>query len=419
MSKPMFSIRLSLALAAVVAMTASAEVLDRPTGFRIGERMTLRPYVSAYASWDSNPGGRSYDSSGDFMWTVSPAFNLDYNDENWSLLLNGHYSYHSYTESKNVNRHNQHNYGETLRWNWSNSKGAEKGWSLMLSESYQRITMADDFSYGDGRSYNADRGQFDINGAIQRRFNEHWHSELHGGYYNLDYENDTDEEYTGALYGWQRWMAGLQAGFAPSRWTDFLVSAGYQGYNQDNAGHNDGVSRRSNGYTVQGGIGSYATERISYRVLAGWSRFEYGDGAATDNGFVYTISGNWKISETLNTMLLATSYYQPSEREISSRSRVDSLSWGLAKSLVRGKLRAKLDLTYRHETHDHVSGVSGVDYDVDVATARFGLDYTLNRFLAFFAYAEYLQSWNSESKACYGYCDYDRWRVSGGVRLTY
>ncbi|MBO7683236.1 MAG: hypothetical protein J6T51_00745 [Kiritimatiellae bacterium] len=405
-------------LALAVAMAASAEVLDRPTGFRIGERMTLRPYVSASATWDSNPGYRTYDTSGDMMWTVSPAFNLDYHDDNWSLVLNGNYSYHSYTESKNVNRYNHHSYGENLRWNWSNSSGAEKGWTLMLSESYRRITMADDISYADGRSYNADRGQFDVNGGIQRRFNEHWHSELHGGYYNLDYDNDTDDKYAGSLYGWQRWTAGLQSGFAPTRWTDILLSLGYHGYNQDNAGHNDGVSRRSTGYTVQGGIGSYATERISYRVLAGWSRFDYGDRASVDNGFVYTISGNWRISDTWNTMLLATSYYQPSERELSTRSRVDAVSWGLAKSLVRGKLRAKLDLTYRHETNDRVSRSSGGDYELDIVSGRIGLDYTLNRFLALYAYAEYLQSWCSDEKVT-TYGDYDRWRVTGGVRLTY
>ena len=409
---------LALALASLAVATASAEILDRPTGFRIGERMTLRPYVSASATWDSNPGGRHTGASGDMMWTVSPAFNLDYHDDNWSLVLNGHYSYHAYTKSKNVTRHNQHNYGENLRWNWANSKGAEKGWSLMLAESYQRITMADDMSLGDGRSYNADRSQFDVNGAVQRRFNENWHSELRGGYYNLDYENDTDHEDVGALYGWQRWLVGAQAGFAPSRWTDILVAGTYHGYNQDNAGR-DGVGRRSYGYTLQGGLGSYATERISYRALAGWSRFNYGGGSSTANGFVYTVSGNWRISDTLNTMLLATSYYQPSEREMSSRSRVDALSWGLAKSLVRGKLRAKLDLTYRHETHEHVARSSGVDYDIDVTTARFGLDYTLNRFFALFAYGEYLRSWNSESHKNSGYCDYDRWRVTFGGRLTY
>ena len=35
-------------------LTASADVVDRPTGFKIGERMTLRPYVSLSYTYDSN-----------------------------------------------------------------------------------------------------------------------------------------------------------------------------------------------------------------------------------------------------------------------------------------------------------------------------------------------------------------------------
>ena len=408
-------------VASVCAFAATAEVLDRPTGFKIGERMTLRPYVNAAATYDSNVGGRNTDTQNDMMWSIGPGFSLDYKQENWSLNLNGFYAYHSYTESKNRSRHNNHTYGETLRWNWSNSKGAEKGWSLMLSESYHRVTMSDDYTLADGRGYNANRNQFDINGAVQRRFNEHWHSGLDAGYYWLDYENDTGREDVGALYGWQRWRFGADIGFAPSPWTDFIAAVGYHGYNQDNAGANWSsrrVDRRSEGYTAQVGIGSFATERISYRLLAGWSRFEYGD-ASTDDGFVYTISGNWKITDTLHTMLMATSYYQPSEREMTSRSRVDSLSWGIAKSLVRGKLNTTFDMTYRHETHDSVSGGDSVDYDLDVVTARIGLNYIFNRFFSFFAYGEYIQSWDSGNHANTCYYEYERWRVTGGVRLTY
>ena len=414
--------RLLLASAACAcAAVATAEVMDRPTGFKIGQRMTLRPYVALSATYDSNVGGRSAGADGDVMWSVNPGFGLNYTQENWALDLNAYYSYHSYTKSRNTNTHNQHSYGETLRWNWSNSSGAEKGWSLMLSESYQRVTMADDMSLGNGRSYNGDRGQFDINGAAQRRFNENWHSGLNGGYYYLDYDNDTDNKDIGALYGWQRWNVGADAGYAPSPWTDFIAAVGYSGYNQDNTGSSWSsrrVSRRSDGYTAQIGIGSYATERITYRALAGWSRFEYGD-ASSDNGFVYTVSADWKISDTLHTMLLATSYYQPSEREQASHSRIDSVSWGLAKSLVRGKLNATVDITYRHETNEHVSGADGIDYDLDTVSGRIGFNYILNRFLSLYAYGEYLRSWDSEKRANSGYCDYDRWRVTGGVRLTY
>ena len=138
----------ALAFAALLCGGVSAEILDRPTGIKIGQRMTLRPYVSLSAAYDSNVGSRSSSSkgNGDVLWTVNPGLNLDYKAENWSLLLNVYYNYHAYTKNENTHNHNQHTYGESLRWSWSNSKGAEKGWALMLSEMYQKVTMADDMS---------------------------------------------------------------------------------------------------------------------------------------------------------------------------------------------------------------------------------------------------------------------------------
>lgn len=409
---------------ALLAFAAAAEVQDRPTGIKIGQRMTLRPYVSASVTYDSNVLGRNNGGSGktdDVLWTINPGLGLDYRAENWSILFTAYYSYRAYSQKRYYDNYNQHSYGETFRWNWSNSQGAEKGWSLMLSETFSQITMADDISLADGRAYNADRRQMSAQGVVQRRFNENLHSELDVNWYNLDYMNDKTLYSYGSLYGWQRWAANWSAGYAPSPWTDFLVNLGYQGYKQDNV-EGSYYSSNSHGYTAQVGLGSYATKRISYRALVGWSRFDYADTNNSADGFVYTLSGNWKISDTWNTMLLASSYYQPSERELCSRSRVDSVSWGLGKSLVRGKLRATLDCTYRHETQEFVGrGSSNWDYTIDVATARLGLDYTINRFLALFAYAEYLRSWCDEDSGRHssGYYDYDRWRVTGGVRFTY
>lgn len=404
-------------LVMALTLSATAEIMERPGGIKIGQRMTLRPYVSFSASYDSNVNS-SHDGSndGDMMWTISPRLGLTYNAENWSLLLDGYYNYHAYTKSEN-SEHNQHNYGESLRWNWSNSTGGEKGWTLMLGENFRQTSMADEMSLGDGRGYTADNRQFDIIGAIQRRFNDRWHADLNASYYWLDYQNDTSRQGS-AFYGWQRWMVGAEAGYVLSKWTDLLIAGSYQGFNQDNV-ENTQYSGSSQGYTLSGGIASYMTERISYRLLAGWSRFEYGDGDNTANGFVYTASGNWKIGETWNTMLLATSYYQPSERQQSSQSRVDAASWGLAKSLVRGKLRATLDLQYRRETNEYMGDAGDYDYTLDIVTGRIGANYSFNRFLSIFLYGEYQRSFNDECDNRYGAYDYDRWRITGGFTLSY
>ena len=416
------------ALGAFLCLSASAEVLDRPTGIKIGERMTLRPYVSMSLTYDSNvraSHGGGVKDGGDCLWTIAPNLNLSYNAENWALLVSGYYNYRQYFKSENK-EYNSHNYGEDIRWNWADSAGNERGWSLILGQSFKQITMTDDMTLADGSNYSSDSRQFQFSGAIQRRFNEKLHADLNASYYWLDYMNDTRNN--NAYYGWDRWTAGLEAGYAASKWTDFLISGSYQGYTQDNA-HNptagsgyDGykIGDSSDGYTLQAGLGSFLTDRISYRLLAGWSRFEYGDHADAENGFIYTASGNWKIGETWNTMLLASSYYQPSERQYASQSRVDAVSWGLSKVMIRGKLRATLDLRYRRETNEYtIDTDSDNDYTLDIITGRVGANYMLNRFFSFFAYLEYQKSMNDHSHERYGAYDYDRWRATVGMALSY
>ena len=173
----------------------------------------------------------------------------------------------------------------------------------------------------------------------------------------------------------------------------------------------------SQGYSLQGGLASYMTDRISYRLLAGWSMFDYAN-ESSQNGFVYTVSGNWKIGETWNTMLLGSSYYQPSERQYATQTRVDAVSWGIAKVMVRGKLRATFDIRYRHEQHESLQS-SDWDYNLDIWTGRLGADYTLCRFLSIFAYAEYQKSMNDEADKRNGAYDYDRWRITIGAKLQY
>lgn len=392
-----------------------AEMLDRPTGVKIGQRMTLRPYVSISATYDSNVHSRHSKPSDDVIWSISPTLTMNYKAEKWSLLASAFYNYNAYCKSENK-ENNRHSYGQDLRWNWSNATGQEKGWTLVLGEAFRQITMADEITLGNGKGYSADSRQLQVSAAAQRRFSEKWHADANASYYWMDYMNDTTVP--NSFYGWQRWTVGAEAGFAPSPWTDFLISAGYHGYTQDNvSGAN--ISDNSHGWTVQAGLGSFMTERISYRALAGWSRFEYGEGTTTDDGFVYTVSGNWKIGDTWNTMLLATSYYQPSERQRAARSRVDSVSWGLAKKMVRGKLRGTLDLRYRRETTEQAVAATEYDYTLDIVTGRLGLDYSLNRFLSLFAAAEYQRSWNDEGDRYNGFYDYDRWRLTGGIRLSY
>ena len=383
--------------------------------------MTLRPYATASLTYDSNVGGwgarpQNAKDKDDFLFTISPSLWLHYNAETWSAILSGYYAYRQYFNSAHRNS-NRHEYGEEFRWNWANSTGTEKGWSLILGESFRQITMANDMIVNGG-AYNGDTRQFQLSAAVQRRFSECWHGDVNASYYWLDYLNDTRGR--AAFYGWNRWTVGAEAGFAPSRWTDILVSGSYQGYDQDNLA-GSGLSNSSRGETIQIGLGSYMTDRISYRLLGGWSRFEYAGGAKSSDGFVYTATGNWKIGETWNTMLLATSYYQPSERQYATETFVNAVSWGIAKVMVRGKLRTTLDIRYRREDHEYAlrDAARDWDYALDIWTGRIGIDYTFCRFLSAFANAEYQKSINDKASHRGKMYDYDRWRVTIGLKLSY
>ena len=401
------------ALLAATSLFAEDGWLSRPAGIKIGQRMTLRPYVSFSYTYDSNADSRR-DSHGEdaSYWTANPGMNLDYQGDNWKLDGRVYYNRHEYSSGR-TSQHNHDSYGEQLGFHWTNIENGGAGWAVILSERYTKTLQDDDFSESSGRGLWRDRQQFDATVQLQRRFNENWHSSLNAGYYWLDYDNDSNTY--APLYGWDRWNVGTQIGFTASKWTDIFLAGTYQGYRQDNIESADG-DRDSKGYTVHIGLGSYMTDRISYSVSAGYSRFEYSSHGSAD-GFTYEGDIRWKIGETWTTSLLFASYYHPSERTYGSAQRCDSVSWGLAKSLVRGKLNATLDISYRHNETEYSSTKSG-DWDLNLITARLGLNYTLNRLLTVFARGEYQNELN-EGSAISSHYDYERWRLTVGLKFTY
>lgn len=396
-------------IGAVAASSATAEMMDRPGGFRIGQRLVIRPYVSLSSTFDSNVTS-SKDEKEDVIWTVNPGFSFDYRGDRWYLTGSGYYSFNAYSKDHGPNASDYHNYGQTLTFGWDTSSKHERGWSLILNESFRLLNTADDITLSDGSTYGRDSQEFNFTGVLERRLTERAHANVNVGYYWLDYDN-SDSGYS--LYGWSRWTAGTEIGYAASKWCDLLLNASYQDYSQDNTGRGGGYSGDSKGMTLHAGFGSYATERISYRLLLGWTRFEYAGGRDNSDGMTYSASGRWRIGETWNLMLLAASYYQPSEREYATSQRTDALSFGVAKSLIRGKLNATFDTCYRHEGHSY--SASTRDYDLDILTFRLGLNYTLNRYVTVFARGEYRDSMSDDKS----YYDYERLRASLGFRLTY
>jgi hypothetical protein len=117
-------------------------------------------------------------------------------------------------------------------------------------------------------------------------------------------------------------------------------------------------------------------------------------------------------------MVLGSSYYQPSEYEYGTAIKVYSMSAGLAKSFVRGKVTGTFDMSFRREDREY-SEYSDYDYTRDIWTTRLGVNYVLNRFLTAFGRIEYQFSDTTGEHIGGHYYDYDRWRATVGMRLTY
>lgn len=410
--------KLLIVLALAGVMAAHAEELDRPGGIRFGTRMTLMPYVSFSFTHDSNVDASKHSKAGQ-SWNINPGATFNYKAENWNLSGALYYQYHAYSSGYSKSLNNS-SFGESLSYTWSNSSHGGRGWALMISESYSMISQDDDAMNDGGRGIGRDRQQATIAGTLERRFTDRFHGNVNASYYYLHYDNKVGSY--APLYGWQRWTVGAEMGYVVSRWTDFLFSGSYHGYTQENdsskyfLGPQPKVSDSSRGWSLMGGIGTHATERISYRIMAGYHEYKYN--GHSDGGPTYSISGLWKMSDTWNMMAMAARYYSPSETARGSSMITDSVSWGLGHTMLRGKLSSTFDLAYRHQEHPYNTYAIN-DYRQDVGTARFGLNYTINRYLSLFGSIEYQKNWYNGAAAFKSRYDYDRWRGTVGFRLTY
>ncbi len=409
-----------LLVAGAATSFASAELMDKPGGIKYGEHLILRPHVSLSYTYDSNVDSSKRETDSN-QWTVDPTLDFEYKLPNESFKLIGSIFYRYHAHERYEDELNESSYGERLQLGWMNEA---KGWAVSLSEEFRQISQDDDMTNDGGRGMGRDRRQFTLNGAVNRIMNSHWRWAVDASYYFLDYDNNV-KKYA-PMYGWTRAQFGAEVGFAPGGGkTDLILRGAYQWYSQDNdrdiANSNanvDNFDDTSRGYTLMAGFGSRATERISYRLLAGWSRFEYGDTNNSDDGFTYEGSLNWKLSEAdqhaLNLMALASSYYQPSETQYGSATKVYSFSVGMGKGLVQNKLNATVDFCYRREDSEYMGRGRGNKNSEDIITARLGLNYTLNQFMAVFGRMEY--QWGLMDV---GAGDYDRWRATVGVRFSY
>ena len=396
----------------IPALIAGASVADKPQGFRFfNQHLTIKPYVSLSYTYDSNVDTTRHAES-DSIFCIQPGADFEWKGERWALVGSLWYRRNAYCEY--ANEMGENSWGESLAYKWTTSKQNERGWSLVLAEKYRYTDQSDALGSGDGRGIWRDREALDVSGVIQRRFTERLHAEVMAQYNWLDYKNDTGKY--APLYGWSEWSVGAQAGYAASKWTDFLVAGGYSHYTQKKGRGYRNYSNDSQVWTIQAGLGTHATEKITYRALMGVSWLEYGGHANADCGWTYSLDANWKITRQLQASALGKSYYQPSERTVGQAIKVYSLSGGLSYLTLGDKMTLTANVAWRYEDtcyNDRYLGY-GNNFDETILSFRFGADYVINRWMSVFAAFTWEEEWCDVKT--YGY---DRFRGTIGMRFHY
>ena len=365
-------------------------------GFKFNN-LTVSPFVNLAYTYDSNVNldKREYDDS---YLTINPGVDLTYTGNDWGLSGNAWYGYDKYLEYSELD---EPRYGESLKFYTESAKG----WRLVLGESYLKSRENDSIIDG-GRGLWRDRDTFELTGALSYQMSERTGITLSGMYSDLNYNNDGNMY--GALYGWQEWSAGLELARKLTEKSNLLVTGSYQEYESDGA---KGLSSKSTGYTLMGGLSSRATERISYRALTGVSWFDYAEGDQL-NGWTYSLDANWLINKKWAASVAGSSYFQPSETEANQAMQVYALSTGVTYRPMR-KLTTRFDVAYRREENEYATTAAGAVTD-DLFSVRARADYQLMRHMSVYGGLEY-EDWISDNDAQ----EYDRYLGTVGLSFRY
>lgn len=343
-----------LILAAILAGVFSSWIYaasDDTPGIKFNDgKVVLTPVVNVGAFWESNTHNEIDDEDSGAGWRVQPALQLDVKGNNATLAARGFYTLERGFDGDDGM--DSDSYGEDVRLTF----GLGQKVNIELRQFYTR-SENDQFYGNNGLGVamidTTKQENLSISGALSYQFSERFSATLGLGYNKTRYL-DIDGVDTDSM------SAQLMLARKISEKTDLLGAAVM--------GISDGESARSSEtYSLMAGIGSRATENITYRALVGVSFFAFDGGTGNDDTLCrpsYSLSGAWKLSEVLALSALADSRYMNSYRgsgyQATTALWVNSFSLALNIQATKA-LSFRLDASYKNE--DGESDVAGVrDY---------------------------------------------------------
>lgn len=368
-------------------------------GFNFGN-LNVSPYLKLEARYDTNVDSDN-DEYKDTIFTVIPGLDLRYTGNDWGFDGAAFYAYDWYNKYDELDGDR---WSERIRvWKEHNR------FKLIFGEQFTRTRQADSLlDTPDHGGLWRDRWYFNAYGIAKYQFSDKFSAQLDLTYSNIDYHNDEKSYYP--LYGWEEWSVGLELARKLTEKTNFLLRGGVQFYESDRTG-DIRYNADSTAYSLQAGIGSRATERITYRALTGLSAFDFGN-EDMKYGWIYTVDLNWIISRKLAFTAMGSSYFQPSEDRANNADLVYTFSIGATYRPVK-KVLLRADLAYRSHDEQYSNGY-GTSFDYDNFSGRLRFDYFFMRHVSLYGSVQY-----DYRISDYEYYDYDRFLGLIGVMFRY
>ena len=432
----------------LVAAVGRAAVEDEG-GIWLGP-VNLSPTLNIGVFYESNPDEvnenrkelmeaadeNRYDATEGF--NIQPGLNLLLPGNQWKL--SGRLVY-TYEDDNTDYSRSPEDWRETLKFDGETDGGTS--WALGQSAQQLSYQQYDEFSQDD-------RFGFGVDGMLGRQITDKSGLSVGAGYRLVDYEDDY-------LYDSDNQVYSLTFKHQLSEKTDGLLSLAYgiNGADFDEVGSDihpeTGPRRRldvdikdATSYTASLGLGSRATEKISYRALIGmtaYDDFEYDYGEAVDSldrgqeldndkdtrySVSYSLGLAWTPTDRFSLNLSGNSGYEPSEdvrnNSLLAYSLVGSASYRFFRRvMLSGGVAYRYEDYLRNVEEDEVDLFTGTDAEGqgqsrqdDQVNLFAGLTFGLTRYASFYVNGLY-----TVTDSTIDDFDYDRYRISAGVALQY
>ncbi len=418
------------------------------TGIWLG-RVNISPTLSASVFYDNNPdevnkarkrvmeetideryNKRRYEDS-TVGFNIRPGLLINVPGNSWSLSGGVHYLYER-DDSDYSRKPKDWSENLTLR----GKTDGETSWSIGQSLSKLSYQEYDEFSQDD-------RLAIGVHGGLGKQWTDKTRTTLGLTFRRVDYDDDL-------LYDTDAYRINLSF---DHRLTDksygiLSLAAGFNRADYSSVPELEGRARRSNGksdfsqYSLQAGVGSRATDKITYRALIGMAMLvpDYKEERLDDNttsgksyndneyDLSYDLSANWQATDRITVSVAGRSLYESSEDVRNSAVQTYTLSCNASYRLLR-RWRLGGGVSYRREEYIRKvasssdpesrygymgTEVNGRKRDDDQVNLHANVTFGLNRYASLFANGLY--SMTSSSIEAF---EFDRYRLSAGIALQY